>query len=332
MTIMQPILNYKVRELHIDLMFLEEFYSSEIFCQWFLSQTCGKSGIGKVLRTDHSVYELERESDLEIAFEGFNGELLLLIENKINASFQKNQAEDYTKRAAEYVRRGKCSQCYTVLFAPEDYIDRFKTVHVFHYYISFEQLITYYESQHELGQRAAYKISVLTKGIEKYKSGGTRSTVGGMYVPSEVNQGITSFWLNYWEDVTKRYPELTMPKPGEKGPAATFIGLGKSTFPKGVFIYHKFVHGSVDLQVEGLKEHADAFISAFKDYIVADMTIQRAGKAAVVVRLPIEPINPHLFYDEVQPLVFEAQDKAKRLFDWFHDHRMIWEQFQLAII
>lgn len=299
MGFMQPILNYKVRELHVDLMFLEEFYSSDIFCQWFLSQTCGANCVGKVLRTDHSVYELERESDLEIAFEGSQGEVLFLIENKINASFQKNQAEDYTKRAAEYVRRGKCSQCYTVLFAPEDYIERFKTVHLFHYYISFEQLITFYELQHELGHRAAYKISVLAKGIEKYKSRGTKSTAGGMYVPSEVNQGITSFWLNYWEDVTKRYPDLTMLKPGEKGPAATFIGLGKSTLPKGVIIYHKFVHGSVDLQVDGLKENVDTFILAFNDYTEADMKIQRAGKAAAVVHIPIEPINPHLFYDEL---------------------------------
>ncbi|SOC02782.1 PD-(D/E)XK nuclease superfamily protein [Ureibacillus xyleni] len=326
---MEPILNYKVRELHIDLLFLEEFYSSEVFYKWFLTKTIGLNHcIGKVVRTDHSVFELERESDLEIAFEGEKGEMLFLIENKINANFQKKQAEDYTKRAAEYVRRGKCAECYTVLFAPQEYIERYQAIHKFHYYITFEQVIEFYSQQSDLGQRAAYKINVLRKGIEKYKSSGVRSGNGGEYVPTEVNQGITNFWLNYWKDVTSRYPELTMPKPGEKGPAATFIGLGKSALPKDVFIYHKFVHGAVDIQVEKLKEKAEDFILAFKDYVEEDMVIQRAGKAAVVIRMPITPINPHLFYDEVQPTVFEAQDKAKKLFDWFQKHRVIWNQFQ----
>lgn len=319
-----PILNYKVRELHIDLLLLEEFYSSDSFNKWFLKRTIGTNHANHVIRTDHSVYELERESDIEIAFESGDGEVLFLIENKINASFQKHQAEDYTKRAVEYVRRGKCTQCYTVLFAPEAYIKQFQSVHLFHFYVSFEQLIEFYQQESHLGRRAQYKINVLIKAIEKYE---VKKVSSGVYVPSEVNQGISSFWYNYWQDVTQRYPDLTMPKPSDKGPAATFIGLGKSKLPKRVFIYHKFVHGAVDLQFEGLYEHADSCIELFKPYISADMFIQRVGKAAVTIRLPIEQINPHHFYDEVQPIVFEAQDKAKRLLDWFIQHRKVWDEF-----
>lgn len=125
---MDTILTYSVRELHIDLLFLEEFYSSEDFREWFIKNTVGiHSNVKKLLRTDHSVFELERESDLEITFEGPNGELLFLIENKINAQFQPNQTEDYTNRGNEYIRRGKCVEFYTILFAPEDYIQFNKT-------------------------------------------------------------------------------------------------------------------------------------------------------------------------------------------------------------
>lgn len=321
---MEPTLNYKVRELHIDLLLLEEFYSSDSFNTWFLTQTTGMDVANLVKRTDHSVYELERESDLEIAYESKDGEVLFLIENKINASFQKEQAEDYIKRAAEYVRRGKCIKCYTVLFAPSSYIEQFRSVHLFHFYVSFEQLIEFFQQELYLGRRAHYKINVLTKAIEKHK---VKKTVGSEYVPSEVNQGISNFWYNYWQDVTKRYPDLPMPKPRDKGPAATFIGLGKSKLPKNVFIYHKFVHGAVDLQFEGLSEHADSCIELLKPYIQEEMSIQRAGKAAVVIRLPIQPINPHLFYDELQSIVFEAQDHAKRLFDWFIHNQKHWENF-----
>lgn len=318
---MDPILNYKVRELHIDLLFLEEFYSSDSFNKWFLTRTIGTNHATHVIRTDHSVYELERESDLEILYGGIDWEVLFLIENKINASFQKEQAEDYLKRAEEYVRRGKCTTCYTVLFAPSAYIEQFKSVHHFHFYVSFEQLIEFFQQERHIGRRAQYKINVLSKAIEKYK------VKKGSSVPSEVNQGISDFWYHYWQDVTQRYPDFPMPKPGDKGPAATFIGLGKSKLPKNVFIYHKFVHGAVDLQFEGLSEHADSCIELLKPHIEADMSIQRAGKAAVVIRLLIPPINPHHFYDEVQQIVFEAQDHAKRLFDWFIQHQKYWDEF-----
>lgn len=61
------------------------------------------------------------------------------------------------------------------------------------------------------------------------------------------------------------------------------------------------------------------------------MSIQRAWKAAVVIRLPIQPINPHHFYDVVQPIVFEAQDHAKRLLDWFIQHQKYWDGFCIKI-
>lgn len=51
-------------------------------------------------------------------------------------------------------------------------------------------------------------------------------------------------------DLSARYPYISMPQPGEKGPASTFIGLGKKALPPNVIIYNKFVHGFVDLQFE----------------------------------------------------------------------------------
>jgi len=71
---MYPVLNYYVRELHIDLLLLEEFYSSDSFARWFLEKTIGYDYEGtKVCQTDHSVFELERESDLEITFQAGDG-------------------------------------------------------------------------------------------------------------------------------------------------------------------------------------------------------------------------------------------------------------------
>lgn len=328
-SIMETVLTYSVRELHIDLLFLEEFYSSEPFRKWFIENTVGlDSDIVKILRTEHSVFELERESDLEIAFEGFNGEVLFLIENKINAQFQSNQAEDYRNRGIEYIRRGKCAEFYTILFAPTGYIQTIKPNHKFDFYLSFEKVIDYFKTQGKMGERATYKINVLKKAIEKYRNSNLKSgSSSSEYQPSEVNQGITQFWKKYWEDLSVRHPDIPMPQPGEKGPASTFIGMGKQALPPNVIIYHKFVHGFVDLQFEKLGDKAEAFISHFRSHIEEGMTIQRAGKSAVVIRIEVPKINPHKFYEEIQGDVYMAQDSAKRLLDWFHLNSKLWVSF-----
>lgn len=326
---METVLTYSVRELHIDLLLLEEFYSSESFRKWFINNTIGIESMAKhILRTEHSVFELERESDLEIAFKGSKGEVLFLIENKINAQFQPNQADDYKNRGIEYIRRGKCAEFYTILFAPEGYIQMIKPSHKFDFYLSFERVIAYFGTQNQMGKRANYKMKILKKAIEKYQNSYLRSgSSSSEYQPSEVNQGITKFWKSYWEDILVRHPDIPMPEPGEKGPASTFIGLGKKALPSNVIIYHKFVHGFVDLQFEKLGDKAEAFISHFKEHIEEGMTILRAGKSAVVIRIEVPKINPHKFYEELQGDVHLAQDSAKRLLNWFHLNSKLWISF-----
>jgi hypothetical protein len=272
---------------------------------------------------------LERESDLEIAFESSSGEILFIIENKINAQFQPNQAEDYKNRGIEYVRRGKCSEFYTVLFAPKDYIRAIEQNHKFHYYLSFEKVIEFFFTQNQLGNRAKYKIEVLTRAIEKY---GYRRQISNSskktYQPSDVNHGITSFWEHYWEDLSERIPELYMPRPGIKGPASTFIGLAKSVLPPKVIIYHKFVHGYVDLQFDSLGNNAESLINVFRNYIEVGMSIQKVGKSAVVVRIEVPKINPHMFYDAIQEDVHKGQDSAEVLLKWFYKNRNLWASFR----
>lgn len=314
-------LNFAVRELHIDLLFLEEFYSSDAFRRWFTSKTVGADrNIGELLGVQHSVFELERESDLEISFQGSDGDMLFLVENKINAQFQPNQAEDYRNRGIEYVRRGRCSQFFTVLIAPENYILLTKANHKFDYYVSFERVIEFFVSQRELGDRAAYKAEVLRRAIEKQGSTGNGST--------ETNEGITLFWQKYWEEASERVLELHMPRPGQKGPAATFIGLAKDVLPPNVVIYHKFVHGHVDLQFDGLGNRRDSFMELFRGALKAGMTIQPAGKSAVVVRIEVPQINPHLFFEDLQDDVRAGQDAAKRLLSWFRQHSDLWASFK----
>lgn len=312
-------LNFAVRELHIDLLLLEEFYSSDAFRMWFISNEVGKDhGIGDLSGVQHSVFELERESDLEVAFQGSNGDTLFLIENKINAQFQPQQAEDYRNRGIEYVRRGRCSKFFTVLFAPENYIFLSKAHDKFDYCISFERVIEFFNSQRELGDRARYKVEVLRRAINKQSNTGSGS---------DANEGITQFWHRYWEDTSVRMPELHMPRPGDKPSASTFITVVKELLPLNVNIYHKLLHGHVDLQFESLGDRKNSFVELFCDAIEPNMTIQVTSKGAVV-RIEVPTINPHLFFEDVLDDVRKGQDAAKRLLSWFRQHSDLWTSFK----
>lgn len=94
-----------------------------------------------------------------------------------------------------------------------------------------------------------------------------------------------------------------------------------------MIIYHKFVHGYVDLQFEKLGDHANDFIKHFQQEIEDHMTIQRAGKSAVVIRIHVPKINPHHFFEDIRNDVLKGQDAAKRLLDWFQANQDLWIAF-----
>lgn len=148
---MVTILNYTVRELSVDLILLEELYSSNEFRAWFLNNTYGQTKkIGRLLRLEHSSVELERESDIILSLESDEGDIMILIENKIDAQFQPHQAEDYKKRALGYIQRGECADCITVLLAPNSYISKVKGYYKFDFYINFYSNVTYVYLTHTL--------------------------------------------------------------------------------------------------------------------------------------------------------------------------------------
>jgi len=58
------------------------------------------------------------ESDLELTFHGKDGELRVLIENKVDAIFQPNQPQRYVERAHGHREGGRYSAVATVVMAP----------------------------------------------------------------------------------------------------------------------------------------------------------------------------------------------------------------------
>ena len=109
-----------VCERDMDLMLLEELVASSDFRSWFLSQL-GIDDDATLVEASHSVDTQNGESDLELTFQGFGGGVKILIEDKIDAPFQPNQAQRYLERAEGYRASGLYAEVVTVLVAPKVY-------------------------------------------------------------------------------------------------------------------------------------------------------------------------------------------------------------------
>ncbi len=114
-----------VTERDIDLLLLEEFHSSADFRSHFIKLLEGLVAPGvHYLSGEHSVANSSGQSDLEIAFLDSDGKKCrMLIENKIAASFQPEQAQRYRKRGELHIRTGICDRFVTVLVARAVYRD-----------------------------------------------------------------------------------------------------------------------------------------------------------------------------------------------------------------
>lgn len=197
---------------------------------------------------------------------------------------------------------------------------------MFDFYISFESVISFFDSQYQLGIRSEYKIEILNRAIGKFEIKGTKANPSNL--PAKVNtfQGrvgsndkMTQFWQNYWNDLSIRIPQLHMPKPEAKGPDATYIFLGKSQLPANVVIKHKILDGEVYLEFGRLGKNVDAFYNDHKNLIEEGMDIKKIGKSSVAIIIEVPKIiNPYKFFDEIQEDVHQGQDAAKTLLDFYN--------------
>lgn len=297
-----------VSERDIDLLMLEEFLSTKAFGAWFIHQLFGdKAGVGECVGAVRSVTQSSGESDLEVEYLSADGaRTLLLIENKIGAGLQPQQAERYIDRGSDYVDRGRCRSFYTVIVAPDRYFASEDQTKGFHFRLNYESLRSWFEQADSLGDRRHYKISVLSSAIEK-------GTLG--YQPV-TDAPVTQFWQDYWRLCVALAPSLEMKAPDSKPARSGFISMRPPALkPLGVDIVHKVKKGRVDLQLRQLGEHLNVVSSALAPVLEEDMLIERAAKSAAVrIYLPkmstLDPLSAQ------EAVARDGIAAAQRLMQW----------------
>ncbi len=228
---------------------------------------------------------------------------MLLVENKVAASFQTDQAQRYQERVKNYLSTGEYGVCSAVLIAPEDYLASNPEDMGFDCCLTYEEIADWYNCGDD--PRRHYKIYLLRAAIEKSHRG---------YNPVE-DELVSSFWLNYWELANGTAPELELPRPSGKPSGSSFVPFRPSGFPKGIRIVHKLAMGFVDLEISGAGRALFRLKQILEPHLEPEMEIVRTYKSAVV-RIAVDSINIPTGFEIQKSQVAEGLGVARILFEW----------------
>jgi len=291
-------------ERDIDLLLLEEFYCSPEFRAWFLERVTSESGDRIDFDAKHSVKQSLGETDLEVWFSDAKGiRWVALIENKINADFQKEQPERYKERALQYKKRGEADQARTVLISPTGYEKQGCALFDIRFY--YEDICEWLMKR-EGDVRATYKAELIAATIKKAQDG---------YQPKP-DLEVSDFWQQYWTVAERQAPQLRMPKPGSKPTRAGFVRFDALELPSRVQLIHKLRHGHVDLEFSGFGKRLQELQHLYGIFLKRNMSIQRASGSGAI-RIEVCVIDPKLPFTGQAEKVSAAISEAHTLLDWF---------------
>lgn len=230
-----------IQERDIDLLLLEELSTDNSFCEWFIKELnlpklTSVNGAWRSI----SVFGLG-ETDILFSYNSNDKKIFVLIENKLDTSFQNEQYNRYLKRADEYLSKKECDNAFAILLAPKLYCENQS---------DFENYLTYESIAKRLefigSKRNLFKSNLLQIATEKLRRG---------YQP--VNSiPVQSFWYSYWQYKEEKHPSLIMKKPDIVPHNSDWPMLYDDRL-KNIIFYHKLGQGNVDATFKDFSEEGE---------------------------------------------------------------------------
>lgn len=265
-----------IRERDIDLLLCSELFHNIPLCAL----------IGSVVGFEDpsfeaawvSVLEADGESDLVVGFTVPGGYGAVLIENKIAAGFQPDQAARYAMRADRLRQEPGLMTAATLLIAPARYLSG-SGAEDFDARLSYEQVMGMLQDG---DARSKFFAHALASGIES-------SQRGYVMVP---NAAVTRVWQAIADEALRIAPALRFSFSGEKPCSATWPAF-KDAEGMGVLrgiatLILKGEKGQADLEVKNCTP--DSLRRAVADLLETGMTIERATNSASI-RLSVPRID-----------------------------------------
>jgi hypothetical protein len=259
-------------ERDVDLLLAEEFAVNPIFAQQFKNFTKFANRAGNVVNFWVSKSNNKGESDLIVVYQDQDGEhFALLIEDKIDAPLQPDQAERYRLRAERDRTDGFYSDYQVLLCAPRQYIkSRRSQLEGFDPLISLEQVAEIIRTSNNA--RAEYRASFLESAAKRTSSSWVR----------EDDLATNNFWDAAYELAAHDFPQLEM-RPQKLTKESVWFTLNPHDFPrrsKRVVIEFKGHLGQIDLTFG--ETAAYRFQPLVAHLLDPDMTVHQTGQSAAI--------------------------------------------------
>lgn len=294
-----------VAERDVDLLILEELNVCPDFATWWIERVAGNQPDGpKVVKAYHSVpHPVLGESDLVLIYTDPEGEQrAILIENKIDAAPQPDQAGRYRQRGEAGIAASDWQRYSTCMFAPARYIEATPDAMSYDSVVTYEQVRDWLRSRDSSDGRGHYRADVLDSAIEQNRRG---------YQP-QADERVTRFWRAYWHSASEEFPELEMLEPGPKPPGSSWIEFRPRALGSGRRIYHKLDKGSIDLQIDGAADQASSIAAALGSLLGRDTEVVTTGKSTSV-RAAVPPVDRFTDFDSQRTEVRAGMRAAYRL-------------------
>ncbi len=283
-----------IQEFWIDFLLEEEFGCNPAFASAF-ANTCGLAlDEACPISVDHSVCDEFGEADLVVRFhvEESGQTAALLLENKITASFQPEQAQRYRLRGDRGVSDGLWQVYQTVLVAPDRYI---QANHGFDHAVSLE-ILGQWVCRADLTRRS-FKIARLQRAIDK------KSMTGVQIVDSTM----TAFRAWYREQILAFASGFVPPTPRAAYWDDNWIEWTSDRLPREWRFRHRTRSGVVDLS------HPELTMDAFeqlKALLPSGSTFCRIGKSRGGISMTFDPIADFADFSAAAPMVHAVLETA----------------------
>lgn len=290
-----------IQERDVDLILLEEFSTDVSFCEWFI-QELDLPHLTAVNGAWRSISDFGLgETDILFSYRSNDQKIVVLIENKLDTSFQNEQYNRYLKRANEYVSSKDCDQAYVILIAPKLYCEN---QNEFESYLTYESIAERFEFVGSI--RNLFKSKLMQIGIEKLRRG---------YQP--VNSvPVQKFWGSYWNYKQAHYPGLIMKKPGIVPHNSDWPMLFDERL-KGIVFYHKLAQGNADATFKGF---SDVVEHQIKGMLPEWARLVKHSKS-FSMRVTCEPVDRTRNFESQVERVAKGLDSLERLRGWLTANR-----------
>lgn len=264
-------------ERDVDLLLAEELSVNPSFASWLKSRTEIAGVTATIAHVFVSKSDNLGESDLIAIYEHSEGQrFALMIEDKIDAPLQPQQAERYRLRAEREIKLGQCSTYAVILCAPRHYLDHSEGIGGFDGTVSFEEIAAFLRTG-EPSPRDLYRATFLETAATRRVNNWVR----------EVDARTEEFWDAAYRLASEDFPILEMRRPNFTKDS-TWINFRPTDFPtrpRRVYVSVKGDRGQMDLTFSGVRAHL--LHELVRNLLEPGMTVhQTAASAAIRLEVP----------------------------------------------